>query len=46
MKTIYEYDKAGRFSYAKEEKGTTLNSSSSLTPSAPSSRSPLRVARR
>ncbi|MEK9523414.1 DUF6531 domain-containing protein [Streptomyces venezuelae] len=27
MKTTYTYDDAGRFSYAKEEKGTTLNSS-------------------
>ncbi|MBX9427437.1 RHS repeat-associated core domain-containing protein [Streptomyces lateritius] len=27
MKTTYTYDGAGRFSYAKEEKGTTLNSS-------------------
>ncbi|MGW9306246.1 RHS repeat-associated core domain-containing protein [Streptomyces cyaneofuscatus] len=26
-KTSYEYDKAGRFSYAAEKKGTTLNSS-------------------
>ncbi|MCX4414940.1 DUF6531 domain-containing protein [[Kitasatospora] papulosa] len=26
-KTSYSYDSAGRFSYAKEEKGTTLNSS-------------------
>ncbi|MFJ4119964.1 RHS repeat-associated core domain-containing protein [[Kitasatospora] papulosa] len=26
-KTSYTYDSAGRFSYAKEEKGTTLNSS-------------------
>lgn len=26
-KTSYEYDKAGRFSYAAENKGTTLNSS-------------------
>ncbi|MFF3711790.1 RHS repeat-associated core domain-containing protein [Streptomyces phaeochromogenes] len=27
MKTTYSYDSAGRFGYAKEEKGTTLNSS-------------------
>ncbi|MER5834935.1 RHS repeat-associated core domain-containing protein [Streptomyces sp. NPDC002130] len=27
LKTTYTYDSAGRFSYAKEEKGTTLNSS-------------------
>ncbi|MFJ9130007.1 RHS repeat-associated core domain-containing protein [Streptomyces sp. NPDC102340] len=27
MKTTYSYDSAGRFSYAKEEKGSTLNSS-------------------
>ncbi|PSM41187.1 Wall-associated protein [Streptomyces dioscori] len=27
MKTTYEYDKAGRFSYAEEKKGATLNSS-------------------
>ncbi|WP_372514924.1 RHS repeat-associated core domain-containing protein [Streptomyces ortus] len=27
MKTTYSYDNAGRFSYAKEEKGTTLSSS-------------------
>ncbi|MFC8201655.1 RHS repeat-associated core domain-containing protein [Streptomyces sp. NPDC057298] len=27
MKTTYSYDTAGRFGYAKEEKGTTLNSS-------------------
>ncbi|MER7719673.1 RHS repeat-associated core domain-containing protein [Streptomyces flaveolus] len=27
LKTTYSYDSAGRFSYAKEEKGTTLNSS-------------------
>ncbi|MFC8176170.1 RHS repeat-associated core domain-containing protein [Streptomyces sp. NPDC057325] len=27
MKTTYTYDGAGRFSYAKEEKGTTLDSS-------------------
>ncbi|MGW0931896.1 RHS repeat-associated core domain-containing protein [Streptomyces sp. NPDC002644] len=27
MRTSYTYDGAGRFSYAKEEKGTTLNSS-------------------
>ncbi|MER6130716.1 RHS repeat-associated core domain-containing protein [Streptomyces sp. NPDC001815] len=27
MKTTYSYDTEGRFSYAKEEKGTTLNSS-------------------
>ncbi|MEV7699924.1 RHS repeat-associated core domain-containing protein [Streptomyces sp. NPDC086779] len=27
MKTTYSYDSAGRFSYAKEEKGATLNSS-------------------
>ncbi|MCT9089720.1 DUF6531 domain-containing protein [Streptomyces sp. ASQP_92] len=27
LKTSYTYDVAGRFSYAKEEKGTTLNSS-------------------
>nr|WP_307531542.1 RHS repeat-associated core domain-containing protein [Streptomyces umbrinus] len=27
MKTTYTYDTAGRFHYAKEEKGTTLNSS-------------------
>ncbi|MFF8607172.1 RHS repeat-associated core domain-containing protein [Streptomyces sp. NPDC015346] len=27
MKTTYTYDGAGRFSYAKEEKGTALNSS-------------------
>ncbi|WP_308013367.1 RHS repeat-associated core domain-containing protein [Streptomyces beigongshangae] len=27
MKTTYSYDTAGRFSYAKEEKGTTLNAS-------------------
>ncbi|WP_395570303.1 RHS repeat-associated core domain-containing protein [Streptomyces sp. BK79] len=27
LKTTYSYDSAGRFSYAKEEQGTTLNSS-------------------
>jgi RHS repeat-associated protein len=27
MKTTYTYDSAGRFSYAREDKGTTLNSS-------------------
>lgn len=27
LKTTYTYDSAGRFSYAKEEKGSTLNSS-------------------